>query len=661
MENINIKEILDYFKSGKFDIAKKKTALLIKKFSNNHFLYNLFGAILVGQKKLDESIIYFEKSIEISPNYADAYNNLAGVLADQKKYNKAIEYFQKAIKINPNLAEAYYNLGNALSAIEQYNESINNYNQAIKIKPNYVKAYNNLGNVFRTLNDFQNAISCYEKTIEIDNNHSDAYHKLAILYCDIGKVDDARKCFQTLLKLKPDNVLYKINNALLLTPVYKSAKEIDEHRNKFIEGIDQLKKYKYLTEQPGNEIELNSYYLAYHNKNNVEVMKRLCKLFRKIIPNINYTAKNIKKQKNKKIKLGFISEFLTNHTVGKLFGGLIKNMNKKKFDVTIFHTSKTKKNLIKNEIDIKADKVINLKTKIHEQQLQVENENLDIIFYPDIGMSPTTYFLAFSRLAPVQIASWGHTETTGIDTIDYFLSTILFEEKNAQKNYSEKLICLNQIPTYFEPPQNIASLKKRSELKLPENAHLYGCPQTLFKLHPDFDKVLAEILKRDSDGYIVLIGGEGKEKYWSEILKERWAKNFSILNKKVLFTKRLSLLEFFSLSYCVDVLLVPLHFGGGNTSLEAMIFGTPSITMPGNYLRTNISTAIYKQMKISAPPIAKNTEQYIDLAIKLVKDKNKNVYLREKSKKAANKYLFKSHKTLKEFEHFLIKVHRKAK
>jgi len=484
---------------------------------------------------------------------------------------------------------------------------------------------------------------------------------LAILYCDIGKVDDARKCFQTLLKLKPDNVLYKINNALLLTPVYKSAKEIDEHRNKFIEGIDQLKKYKYLTEQPGNEIELNSYYLAYHNKNNVEVMKRLCKLFRKIIPNINYTAKNIKKQKNKKIKLGFISEFLTNHTVGKLFGGLIKNMNKKKFDVTIFHTSKTKKNLIKNEIDIKADKVINLKTKIHEQQLQVENENLDIIFYPDIGMSPTTYFLAFSRLAPVQIASWGHTETTGIDTIDYFLSTILFEEKNAQKNYSEKLICLNQIPTYFEPPQNIASLKKRSELKLPENAHLYGCPQTLFKLHPDFDKVLAEILKRDSDGYIVLIGGEGKEKYWSEILKERWAKNFSILNKKVLFTKRLSLLEFFSLSYCVDVLLVPLHFGGGNTSLEAMIFGTPSITMPGNYLRTNISTAIYKQMKISAPPIAKNTEQYIDLAIKLVKDKNKNVYLREKSKKAANKYLFKSHKTLKEFEHFLIKVHRKAK
>ena len=66
-------------------------------------------------------------------------------------------------------------------------------------------------------------------------------------------------------------------------------------------------------------------------------------------------------------------------------------------------------------------------------------------------------------------------------------------------------------------------------------------------------------------------------------------------------------------------------------------------------------------MKISNPPITKNVEEYIDLAIKLAKDSKKNNFLREKSKKAGNKYLFKSHKALKEFENFLIKVHREAK
>ena len=71
--------------------------------------------------------------------------------------------------------------------------------------------------MYRTLNDLQNAIGYYEKTIKIDPNHSDACNQLAILYCDIGKVKDAQKYFQKLFKLKPDNVLYKINNSLLLT------------------------------------------------------------------------------------------------------------------------------------------------------------------------------------------------------------------------------------------------------------------------------------------------------------------------------------------------------------------------------------------------------------------------------------------------------------
>ena len=143
-------------------------------------------------------------------------------------------------------------------------------------------------------------------------------------------------------------------------------------------------------------------------------------------------------------------------------------------------------------------------TRIQEQQQQVAREDLDIIFYPDIGMSSTTYFLAFSRLAPVQIVSWGHPETTGISTIDYFLSSSLFEI-NRKKKYSERLICLNEFPLYYEPPKNIGIMKNRLELKLPENVRLYGCPQSLFKLHPDFDATLSKILDNDKKGYIVLI------------------------------------------------------------------------------------------------------------------------------------------------------------
>ena len=120
---------------------------------------------------------------------------------------------------------------------------------------------------------------------------------------------------------------------------------------------------------------------------------------------------------------------------------------------------------------------------------------------------------------------------------------------------------------------------------------MYGCPQSLFKLHPDFDSILEKILINDPEGYIVLIGNDGKQKYWSEILKKRWSEN---INKKVLFIRSLSLLEYISLCECVNVLLDPLHFGGGNSFLESMLVGTPTITISGINLKTNINSFILK-------------------------------------------------------------------
>ena len=167
---------------------------------------------------------------------------------------------------------------------------------------------------------------------------------------------------------------------------------------------------------------------------------------------------------------------------------------------------------------------------------------------------------------------------------------------------------------------------------------------------------MAKILEKDPKGYIVLVEGAGKEskeKYWSEVLKKRWLKSFPILNKKVIFLKRLSLIEFLSLCNCVDVLLDPLHFGAGYTFLLTTVVGTPTVTMPGTHLRRNMTTAAYKQMKISSPPIAENYEEYVNLAVELAKDKKKNISLREEIKISAGKYLYNNLNALKEFEKFL--------
>ena len=80
--------------------------------------------------------------------------------------------------------------------------------------------------------------------------------------------------------------------------------------------------------------------------------------------------------------------------------------------------------------------------------------------------------------------------------------------------------------------------------------------------------------------------------------------------------------------------------------------------MPGTHLKTNITAAAYKQMKILSPPIVKSSKEYVNLAVKLARDDKKNLSLREESKIAANKYLYKNLKALREFEKFLEKAYK---
>ena len=286
MKDKNIQELIDLYHSGKLDIVEKKIVKLIEKYPKSFILYNLFGAVLTDQKNLNEAVINYRKSIQINPDYAEGYNNLGSVLYKLEKFEESIDSYLQAIKINPNYAEAYNNFGNLLKGTSKVDEAILNYEKAIKINPHFDGAYSNLGSLLR----------------------------------EIGRIDDSHNCNHKLLNLKPDNIGYRISNALSMSPIVQSVDEIDFFRDKYEKGLESLKKYKYVTEKPGLVIAANFFHLAYHGKDNLNILKKTSDLFRQIIPGINYVSKNISNsKKQKKIKLGFVSEFLTSHTVGRIF------------------------------------------------------------------------------------------------------------------------------------------------------------------------------------------------------------------------------------------------------------------------------------------------------------------------------------------------------
>ena len=123
------------------------------------------------------------------------------------------------------------------------------------------------------------------------------------------------------------------------------------------------------------------------------------------------------------------------------------------FHVSILRGADAKIDAKSLEIDSYTDTSIRLPQSLDAASEIIRKERLDVLLYPDIGMSPYTYMLAMLRLAPVQVTSWGHPNTTGLETIDYFLSCELIEPTNAQSKYTEQLIKLTKLPCLYSAPE----------------------------------------------------------------------------------------------------------------------------------------------------------------------------------------------------------------
>jgi predicted O-linked N-acetylglucosamine transferase (SPINDLY family) len=203
--------------------------------------------------------------------------------------------------------------------------------------------------------------------------------------------------------------------------------------------------------------------------------------------------------------------------------------------------------------------------------------------------------------------------------MDYFLSSELLDDESSQDHYTEQLIRMPLTGTYYERPlvpPNTASIRKR--LGLPDDRHLYACPQSLFKFHPDDDIVLRGILEADPNGVLIVI--EGRVPEWTIRLKSRWEKTLGRVSSQVLFIPAIAHTEYLSLLHECDVMLDPLHFGGGNSSYEALAMGTPVVTLPSAFLRGRITSALYRKMKMM-DCVVHSQDEYISLATRLGTDR----------------------------------------
>ena len=642
---------------GKLDdaAAHYRKALVIKPdYAEAH---NNLGITLQDQGKLDDAVASYYKALAIKSDYASAHNNLGLAFKELGKLDDAVASYLKALDIKPDYADAHNNLGITLQEQGKLADAVTSYYQALAIKSDYAEVHYNLGIALKVQGKMHDAVASYRKAIAIKPDYASAIYNLGDALQEQGKWDDAVESYCKALELRPDKDGWHIRKALTLPVIFSSLDEVQKTRLELMGRIKVMQSRTLSVVNPIEDIGLTNFDLAYHNKNNKNILENIARLHLSACPILAYEASHCSPMYNRKkgrLRIGFLSSFLKNHTIGKLYKGIVEHFSKDQFEVIFFQPT-GEMDEISEAISHSVDKVVPLHNKLEQDRESIASEELDILFYPDIGMAPYTYFLSFSRLAPIQVVSWGHPDTTGIQNIDYFLSSELIELEDTSNQYTEQLVQLSLMPTFYYRPKPPSRAYCRADYNLPETGALYVCPQALFKLHPDFDSVIADLLRQDHKGFLVLIndnvGGQHKN-----LIKKRFQATFPDVSDRVIFVPRMDRNKYMGLTMLADAMLDVPSFSGGNSSLEAFAMSVPIVTWPGEFMRSRVTAGYYTQMGLNEL-IASSSENYIELAYKLAHDGTFKNHMHAEIKENSHK-LYERMEVVREMEVFFIEAHK---
>ncbi|MEX0270317.1 tetratricopeptide repeat protein [Leptolyngbyaceae cyanobacterium UHCC 1019] len=641
--------------------------------SANEVSYYFIGCVLERLERPNQAIAAYQQALSLNPNLVDAYNNLGNLFALQDKLDQAETLYQQAIALYPNFFGTYLNLGNLYLDQGQLSDAITTYQKALQLQPNHLDVQHNLNIALQAQNNptqfhqqaaerfaqlgrTVTAINHYQALMVLPSSQPHYYSELAELLWKLNRNSEAIEVlkqgillhenseqlhYELIIKLMRSNqyqaaiasaeiaikklsesYLFKLLNALLLPLAYDSPEEIEFYRDRFTVALQNLIEETVLETANQQEDALvgsrcfTSFQLTYQAQSMLELQQQYGHLIRKIMT-ANYPewVQHLSMPAiETKIRIGYASHYFHAYSGTLWLTGWLKYCNHQNFEIFCYYTGDSP-DLITEQFQSWSDRFHHIPNNLEAVCQQILSDQLHVLVFPEIGMDPLTVQMAALRLAPIQCTAWGHPVTSGLSTIDYYISSEAMEPANAQAHYSETLVCLPKLGIAYPPPQVPLLTKTRADFQLREDAIAYLCCQAPFKYLPQHDALLVEIARQVPHAQFVFIR--------SDILQPRLHRAFAAakLNRDdyCVFLPSLERNDYLMLNLLSDVYLDTLGFTGGNTTLDAIACGLPIVTCPGEFMRGRLSTGILQTLGMT-DTIATNEADYIKIAVRLAQE-----------------------------------------
>lgn len=612
---------------------------------SNSVYYNSLGNLLEEEGKLDEAITAYERALELNPQFSQAHNNLGIVLERDGKLERAVACYRNAVALNPHSVVASTNLANALSIQGKDDEALTQYHYVLGVNPKNWQALNNIGNILRNKGSLGEAVSHYRKALALRPDYALAYDNLGKAHYDLGEFEKAMSCYRRALEIDPDfdeackDLVHQSQRICAWEDLDVYGAKLDRLTDRALEMGKAPVEPPFLCLSRHMDPARN---LAVARSWSDRLERRLSTFGQKL----NF---EFKKQRRKRITIGYLSNDFRDHPVGCLTAGLFGRHNREHFKVYSYSYGMDDGSDIRRRIETDSDQFVDLRSLSDVESAQrIYKDGVDILVDLTGYTEGSRLAISALRCAPVQVGYLGFPGTTGGRFFDYIIVDRTVAPEEHAIHYAERFVYM---PDCYLIPGDREGASKEDGAKidcgLPEKSFVFCSFNSAYKIEPRLFDAWMRILSEVPQGALWLrsSGKTTEENLCMEAEKR------GVSPERLLFAERLpSKADHLSRLAMADLALDTRVYNGHVTTLDALWVGLPVITLEGEHFASRVSSSVLKA--VGLPEMVTNSlHQYETLATSLAHHPDELQAIREKLKKnRATKPLFNAATFIQNFE-----------
>ena len=648
----------------------------------------------------EKAIRYYAKYLEQYWQDAGIHNDIGLLLAEQNRVDAAINHYRAAISLDSDPPSDYRvrtNLG--LLLVKSYGRDYQKRNEGLKLEREAIdiarKQSNssevarkdlstlllNMGSLldsphFREESNVEESIHYWDEALALNPKLTICLDAVGNKHAGAGDIVIAYEYFNRAIKAAkaPENMgtqhfgtniasAIRIKAATLLPRVYDSSNDIMEWRWKYVQQLQLLLEEDQSNMQivdPARAALDMGYYLVYQGLDNRGPREMLAEIYLRACPSLagDRDQDNLSSFLSEKgeptsniIRVGFFSEYWNEHSTTKLLVGVIEGLTRSEHSsnilVELISTASAPRDHYTDRLESAVYHVTTVPgvSNLAESRKMIRQLKLDILVFAEIGMGMAAYFLSFSAktLARRSVMFWGHGVTSGINAIDFFVTSRMFHGltgsgrglKVAQAAWTEHLYAMNSVTTAFErPPDPDFSIDLKEMCNVVgEDPHFYLAPTSLYKFHPLMDIPLAQVLIRDPNGVLIIV--QGNEPRWASKIVTRIQKTIGSLDlnsnaaSRIVVVPSMPREKYLAFLRAGHVVALPFPTTSSVTAFETIASGTPFVTYgasSSSYLLQHYAPAFLAKMGMTqdeayACCVASDLDDYAQKLIRFGTDK----------------------------------------